>query len=396
MTILSPGVYIQEVESGPRPIQAVGTSTAGFIGVSPNAKAPENKAIAINNWQHFIREFVGESTESTTLAIAVFGFFQNGGRRCYVVNVGKNGRVSSSGKEPKGVAVLEAFDDIAIVAAPGFTDVDDYEALLSHCERLKDRVAILDGPESTNDVEQLTRIKTPAGDDASDSPGLRCRQSKGGFGAIYFPWVKVKDPLSSSNELVSLPPSGHLAGLYARNDATRGVHNAPANYVLSGVLDLCQRITPAEQDVLNPVGVNCIRMFSGSGIRVWGARTVADGSSEWRYLNVRRLFCMIEESILKSMNWVVFEPNDITLWKKIKRDLSAFLMGLWREGALMGARPEDAFFVQCDSETNSQGEIDQGRVVTFIGIAPVKPAEFIIFKVGQYAGGAEVETQGEN
>ncbi len=394
---LSPGVYVEEVGSGARPVQAEGTSTAGFIGAAPSDKAHLNEAIAINNWRHFIREFVGESTGSTPLAIAVYGYFQNGGRRCYVVNVGKKGKISASGKDRKGVAVLEALDDVAIVAAPGYTDVDSYEALISHCEVLKDRVAVLDGPELINSVEQLTRVATPkAGDENTAKSGLRCRQSDGGFAAFYFPWIKVKDPLSDSNELISVPPSGHMAGLYARNDATRGVHNAPANYVLRGALDLCYRITSSEQEILNPAGVNCIRFFSSSGIRIWGARTIASSNSEWRYLNVRRLFCMIEESILKSTSWVVFEPNDITLWKKISRDINAFLMSLWRDGALMGVRPEDAFFVQCDAETNTQEEIDQGRVVTVIGIAPVKPAEFIIFKIGQYAGGAEVETEGES
>jgi hypothetical protein len=162
--------------------------------------------------------------------------------------------------------------------------------------------------------------------------------------------------------------------------------------VIRGALNLTYRVSQEEQAVLNPVGVNCIRLFPREGILVWGARTVADGSSEWRYLNVRRLFNMIEESIVQSTRWVVFEPNDLSLWKSIRRDLRAFLSLVWRDGALMGATPEEAFFVKCDAETNPPEVIDAGQVVTVIGIAPVKPAEFIIFRIGQGAGGAEVET----
>jgi hypothetical protein len=169
------------------------------------------------------------------------------------------------------------------------------------------------------------------------------------------------------------------------------VHKAPANEAIRGALSVTHTITNAEQAELNPAGVNCIRIFSREGVRVWGARTVADGSSEWRYLNVRRLFTMIEESIKLSTRWVVFEPNAQPLWKSIRRDVRAFLTLLWRDGALMGNSPEDAFFVKCDEETNPPEVVDAGIVVTVIGIAPVKPAEFIVFRIGQHAGGAEVE-----
>jgi phage tail sheath protein FI len=159
-------------------------------------------------------------------------------------------------------------------------------------------------------------------------------------------------------------------------------------------LDLTYKVTREEQGELNKQGVNCIRLFATQGIRVWGARTLADSASEWRYLNVRRLFNQIEESIAEGTRWVVFEPNDISLWKSIRRDVSAFLMGLWREGALMGATPEEAFFVKCDAETNPPDEVDRGNVITVVGIAPVKPAEFVIFRIGQGAGGTDIEVQG--
>ncbi len=194
----------------------------------------------------------------------------------------------------------------------------------------------------------------------------------------------------SPKDLVDVPPSGHIAGIYARSDATRGVHKAPANEAVRGALNVTYRVTREEQAILNPHGVNCIRLFPGEGIRVYGARTLADSASEWRYLNVRRLFNMVEESIARSTRWVVFEPNDRPLWKAIRRDVTAFLTMLWRQGALMGRTPEEAFFVQCDEETNPPDVVDAGMVVTVVGIAPVKPAEFVIFRIGQGAGGAQI------
>jgi phage tail sheath protein FI len=185
-----------------------------------------------------------------------------------------------------------------------------------------------------------------------------------------------------------------MAGIWARSDATRGVHKAPANEPIRGALNLTYRLTAAEQGELNLAGVNCFRFFEREGIKVWGARTLAASSSEWRYLNVRRLFIMVEKSISRSTNWIVFEPNDRTLWKSIRRDASAFLTYLWRTGALMGRTPASAFFVKCDEETNPPDVIDLGLVVTIIGIAPVKPAEFVVFRISQWDGGSSVEALG--
>jgi len=186
-------------------------------------------------------------------------------------------------------------------------------------------------------------------------------------------------------------PSGHIAGIWARTDASRGVFKAPANEVIRGALNVQRRVTPAEQEVLNPAGVNCIRFFPTEGIRVWGARTNALEASEWKYLPVRRTFNMIKESIQQGTSYAVFEPNDRPLWRDLVRDVSAFRRTLWRDGALMGRTPDEAFFVQCDEETNPPESIDQGRVIIKVGIAPVKPAEFIVFRIGQYSGGAEIE-----
>ena len=409
-TYLTPGVYIEEISTGPRPIEAVGTSTAGFVGIAPDPKAHIQDATAITNWSQFLKEFASPeggsaaAVVSTPLSHAVFGFFQNGGGKCYVVNVGQEDQIVGDASGRKGIDLFEEVDEIAIVAAPGYTDAATYDSLLSHCEKLKDRVAILDPPEEVAKLDLLTRVATapPArrprrtgeGATATDSPpaGLRPRQSDGGYGAFYFPRIRVRDPFDSK-QFPYVAPSGHLAGIYARTDTTRGVHKAPANEIIRGAIDLSFTMTQEDQAPLNESGINCIRFFTGEGIRVWGARTVA-GNPEWRYLNVRRLFNMIEESIGRSTRWVVFEPNDLALWKSIRRDVRAFLMLLWRQGALMGATPEEAFFVQCDAETNPPEVIDSGTVVTLIGIAPVKPAEFVVFRIGQGVGGTQIEVQG--
>lgn len=404
-TYLTPGIYVEEVSGGPRPISAVGTSTAAFVGVAPDARARQNETVAVNSWTQFRREFVPEKATSTPLSQAVYGFFLNGGRRCWVVNVGEGGQLAG-GRGKGGLDLLEAIDEIAIVAVPGYTEAASWEACLSHCEKLKDRVAVLDAPLEGADPEKLTRVAlaTPkrsskksseeGEEDAGASgggDGQRPRESK--FGTVYFPWITLSDPLSG--ELVDVPPSGAMAGIWARSDATRGVHKAPANEPVRGALNLTYRLTHEEQGILNQAGVNCIRAFEAEGIRVWGARTLS-ADPEWRYLNVRRLFNMVEESIARSTRWIVFEPNDRTLWKSIERDIGAFLTRLWRDGALMGRTPAEAFFVMCNDETNPPEVIDEGRVVVMIGIAPVKPAEFIIFRISQFAGGFEVETEGES
>ena len=381
----APGIYVEEVATGPRPIGQVGTSTAAFLGKAPNPKAFLNEPRALNNWSEFLREFGGETPKSTDLSHAVFGFFQNGGTRCFVVNIGDAKTLGA------GLATLEALDEIAIVAAPGYSDAVSYQDVLTHCEKMNDRVAIFDPPENVSKIDQLIEQAVPGKEGGKPAGGLRPPFSDKGLGAFYFPRIKVRDPLSDSTEPVPVPPSGHLAGIWARTDASRGVHKAPANETIRGALDVMRRVTPGEQEVLNPAGVNVIRFFPTEGIRVWGARTIALEASEWRYLNVRRLFNMIKESVQQGTSWVVFEPNDRPLWRDIVRDVSAFLRTLWRDGALMGRTAEEAFFVQCDEETNPPESIDQGRVIIQIGIAPVKPAEFIIFRIGQHAGGVEIE-----
>jgi hypothetical protein len=203
------------------------------------------------------------------------------------------------------------------------------------------------------------------------------------FAALYYPWIKVDGP---DGEAIDVPPCGHIAGVYARSDNERGVHKAPANEVVRGALGATVQITKGEQDTLNPSGINCIRTFPGRGIRVWGARTLSSDPA-WRYVNVRRLFNYVEASIERGTQWVVFEPNDADLWARARRDVSAFLTGVWRDGALFGATAGEAFFVKCDAENNPPDVRDRGQLYIDVGMAPVKPAEFVVFRFSQYTSG---------
>lgn len=400
---LSPGIYVEEVSTGTKPIGMVGTSTAAFVGVAPAADKCVNQAIACNNWAEFCKNFVTEESKSTDLSNAMFSFFNNGGSRCYVVNIGDNGSIAGDARDRSGICAFETIDEIAIVAAPGFSDAMSHDALLSHCEKLGDRVAILDTPASVTNIDALKELNTISGkkpEDPKEAPpkktggnvskGLRPRNSDGGYGALYFSWFIGSDALQR-DAVVDIPPSGAIAGIYARSDATRGVHKAPANELVRGALGLTYTVSRAEQGELNRKGVNVIRSFP-DGIRVWGARTLANEASEWRYVSVRRTCNMIKESIQEGTRWTVFEPNDMMTWKSVERDIRAFLMRVWRNGALLGATPEQAFFVKCDAETNPSEVRDAGQLIAEIGIAPVKPAEFIIFRIGQWSGESESAT----
>ncbi|MCB7134945.1 phage tail sheath family protein [Cellulosimicrobium marinum] len=517
-TYLSPGVYVEEVEAGSRPIEGVGTSVAAFVGLT--AKGPVNEPTLVSNWSQFSQTF-GDFLPGSYLAHAVYGYFLNGGGNCYVVRVGgaapaASGRgrgatkaiaagppeaalggyrvtaldgastgkpkkisvevadaggdsapddqfklvVKVDGKEAEsfdnvttkrgadnvatkvkadskiitieevaqgsalvrpdkgavelvapepepeppstqdlsaddyigdsadrtGFSGLEAVDDVTIVAVPdlvaaleqGAIDLETFQAvqlaMIAHCELMGDRMAILDPPPGLN-AQQVKEWRT-------DGAGYDSK-----YAALYWPYVKIFDPLSGTNLFV--PPSGHMAGLWARNDGERGVHKAPANEVVRGAITLATTITRAENDLLNPVGVNCIRAFPGRGVRAWGARTLSSDPA-WRYINVRRLFNYLEESILVGTQWVVFEPNDPALWARIRRTIASFLVNEWRKGALFGLTPEEAFFVKCDEETNPAEGIDAGQVVCQVGIAPVKPAEFVIFQLSQFSGGTSL------
>ncbi len=272
----------------------------------------------------------------------------------------------------RGLTAFKEIDEIAILYAPYSVKVANLtKALISHCEELKDRFVIIDAKKGESNKDNLK----PRDD----------YETK--YAAFYYPWIKVYDPLTKLNKLV--PPCGHVAGIYARSDIERGVHKAPANENVRGATDLEFQITKGEQDILNPRGVNCIRAFPGRGIRVWGARTLSSNTL-WKYINVRRLFLYLEESIEEGTQWVVFEPNNEKLWGRVRATITEFLTRVWRDGALMGTKPEEAFFVKCDRTTMTQDDIDNGRLICIIGVAPVKPAEFVIFRIAQWAGGSAV------
>ncbi|MDO5737044.1 MAG: phage tail sheath subtilisin-like domain-containing protein [Propionibacteriaceae bacterium] len=409
---LSPGVYVQEhPDTGANTIVRKSTNVAGFVGVAPNPDARPDEAVAVENWTHFVGVFVGESDHGTHLANAVFGFFSNGGDRCYVVNIGSGSAITGTARKQTGLDLFDAIDDISIVAAPGFADATAYAALQAHCEAplRQDRMAILDTPEHVSDISALTRTATsgmpmqaPDGNPedgetveggatrrapAEASSSDACGAPQSSYLAVYYPWIVVNDAVTG--ERVTQPPSGHVAGVWARVDTQRGVHKAPANEAVLGALDLVHHVSTGEQDVLNPSGVNCIRYFPANGIRMWGARTRA--ADEFRYINVRRLTNMIKESIEDGTRWVVVEPYDAGLWRSMGRDIRAFLTSIWRDGALVGSTPEEAFFVKCDQETNPPDVRDAGQVVALVGIATIKPAEFIIFTVKQSTGTGEPE-----
>ncbi len=506
---LSPGVYVEEVERGARPIEGVGTAVAAFVGFAECG--PVNQPTFITNWTQFVNTF-GGFIPGGYLAHAVYGYFNNGGGRCYVsrlpggeeisgvaaslpakaeptlaslvitalepgvpageitvevtppaegapedqftliVHRGKTREVFENvtlrktrgarnvidvvNKESKlvrvaekestlslaertpavgtyplvtvpstaivevkpelivgdaaartGVAGFEIAEDVTMVCAPDLMALYQagklsmegvkaiQQAMLDHCASMKDRFAILDCPPGMNPQQIKDWRMKEAGYDSK-------------YGALYYPWIKVANPLGDG-ETVLVPPSGHMAGIYARSDTERGVHKAPANEIVRGALGVELKITKSEQDSLNPDGINCIRAFPGRGIRVWGARTISSDAL-WRYINVRRLFNFIEESIELGTQWVVFEPNDRDLWERIKRDIRAFLTRVWRDGALFGATPDEAFYVKCDEELNTVEVRDAGQVIIEIGLAPVKPAEFVIFRISQWAGGAAV------
>ncbi|MCC6456794.1 MAG: phage tail sheath family protein [Caldilineaceae bacterium] len=558
---LSPGVYVEEVDRGPKPIQGVGTAMACFIGFTEKAQIERvvngetivedllNKPQLVTNWTQYVERF-GGLVQGAYLPHAAYGYFLNGGTRCYVLSVktipkaqttllgtdgkpyltvqakqagfdglrlrvrvdapeppksggsskakdaeGKDGaaaaadgaasgstpstpkggpsqsvpftltverqgigggwqvsevlqdvtlhEVASNGEkhvalayknnktskiidllipdgetaidritprsqeqslniqrrliapaeysdfqgdvmERSGVEGLASLDDITMLVVPDLMttmpgqtlDLEMVKAvqtmMLNHCEMMGDRVAILDAPPDMNPQEiKEWRMETAAFDSS--------------YGALYYPWIEIMDPVT--NRPMNIPPGGHLAGVWARNDNTRGVHKAPANEVVRGVTNLTYTVTKGEQDTLNPIGVNCIRAFPGMGYRVWGARTLSSDPA-WRYINVRRLFNYIEKSLQLGTMWTVFEPNDQRLWNRIRRDVTSFLMGVYSQGALFGASPSQAFYVKCDEELNPAHQRDLGQLVVEIGVAPVKPAEFVIFRVSQWSSEA--------
>ena len=511
-TYLTPGVYVEEVSSGSKPIEGVATAVAAVVGLLPGG--PINKPMRISNWTQFANIYMDPEhpknepfMDGSYTAHAVYGYFQNGGSIAWIIRVGsergtpaaqaalpaatdkdvealrilalsgvkepvrvevseeppqegKDGNdptykvVVSAGTESeeypgvsmkkgrnfvatkinaasklikieetgaalpdvrvapgtynlsvpsvavekinasdfegdvatrRGMGNASALDEVTMLVMPDIVNLngdgsqmrDLQGKMIAHAELMGDRMAILDTPDGMIAQEVLEWRMNTAGYDSK-------------MAALYWPWIEVMDPIT--RRPMRIPPSGHVAGVWARTDETRGVHKAPANEVIRGVNGLAFHITHAEQGELNRNGINCIRAFPGRGIRIWGARTLSS-DPEWRYINVRRLFNFVAESIMLGTQWSVFEPNDERLWGRLATNVGSFLSRVHRSGALSGASPSDAYFVKCDAETNPPEQVEAGQVVCEVGIAPVKPAEFVIFRLSQFTGGGAAEVE---
>lgn len=278
--------------------------------------------------------------------------------------------------EVTGLKALEDVPDVSILAAPGSTfdgASGDYMAdcaqiqrlLISHCERMRYRIAVLDSPDDVT-IGEIRSYRA---------------QFDSSHAALYYPWVKVQDPVTRTQIL--LPPSGFVSGIYARNDVEQGVHKAPANEVVRGAIGFEFLLNKSQQDVLNPEGINCFRYFEGRGYRLWGARTISS-DPEWKYVNLRRYFAFLERSVERGTQWAVFENNGDELWAKVRRTIEDFLFNEWKSGHLLGLKPQEAYFVRCDRSTMTQNDLDNGRLICLIGACPIRPAEFVIFRIGQW------------
>ncbi|MEU5538387.1 phage tail sheath subtilisin-like domain-containing protein [Streptomyces sp. NPDC020362] len=422
-----PGVFVKELPSEVRMVTGASTSVPAFLGYTkvsarddPNAAPkpftePERELPQrIGSWREFaarysmagIAEEFAEATDPSSvrtlercfpLAEAVYGFFANGGGTCYVVGFTNPEDAVSPGDlkgdvdARTGLAGLEAVPEITMVAVPSLWDMtvgissakeaptpDQAEGVsrmaevVKHCTEQRNRLAILDPPPAQNPDQ----VKTLTGElDSPDSDGAA-------FTTLYYPWITV--PGVNAVER-TVPPCGHVAGVWARTDTERGIFKAPANQNLRGVLKLETLLTDDENGDLNENGVNCLRIFPDRGLLVWGARTRST-TRDWRYLNVRRLVSFLSDSIHQSSAWAVFEPNDERLWATLRHSVSSFLTDQWRQGALVGRTPDEAFYVICDNTNNKPETMDEGQVICDIGVAPVRPAEFVHFTITQIAG----------
>jgi uncharacterized protein len=550
----APGVYVEEIDRGSRPIEGVSTAIAGFIGFTEDVRGGAElfKPMLVTTWTQFQNYFARPESDGFTefnayLPFAVYGYFLNGGGRCWIVSIGtqlpssaqprqttytglqirsRGNRPSLSfslrpGEEasgpvsvtvvdsgpralPEGTEVpegetptnntgeyfsviirredqiLEQFDNLTMnreavaqvatyvvtgLQTSAYITVEDisqtgrplarrpgngaYElspppvvSLPEHFSRNVegvrddrtgvrgifeiDEITMLACPDLMRayeaqllDLEQVHGImelmislcEGAANGDVPNPPNrmvlldppsdrtkpqdvvqwLAAFNRRSMFAALYYPWIKVPNPRNSGRPIL-VPPCGHMMGVWGRTDETRGVYKAPANELPRGVIGLGYDVNFREQELLNPIGINCIRAFPNRGIRVWGARTLVEpDKTEWRYISVRRLISYIEKSIELGTQWAVFEPNDEDLWMRVKRTISNFLERIWREGALFGATPEEAFYVKCDAELNTPETMILGRLYVEIGVCPVRPAEFVVFRITQWSGREENE-----
>lgn len=378
-----PGIRVDETPL-PAPIPPIGTSTAAFVGTA--ASGPVNSVSApITSVADFETVYGNTGNTPDSLNLAVDAFFANGGQKLYISRVSPaNGSTYTPDDYTRALAFLEPLADISTVAAPGgaisgasgiASVAPIHAALIAHASRPQSyRFALLDPPPgcSISDVQTLR-----AQVDSSNA-------------ALYYPSVNVANPLVPPTRAAAskAPPSGFIAGIFARVDSQQGVFKAPANQPILGAASLELALTEADATTLNNAGINPLRAFPGRGILVWGARTVSS-DPEWKYVNIRRYFDYLEHSIDNGTQWAVFEPNGEQLWNNIRTAVSNFLYNEWRTGALQGRKPEEAYFVQCDRTTMTQNDLDNGRLVCLVGVAALRAAEFIIFRIGQWTADAK-------
>jgi len=388
---LAPGVFVEEASLQPRAIQGIDTTTAALVG--PTRRGPWGRRPALlTSLVDFQRIYGGfadlpvsgpPELKRNHVALAAQAYFANGGQRLYVARTRPNRTrtLPTPADHAAALATLQPLEDLSTVAAPGYSArwASDPAAwaeiqgqLVAFAEQAGTyRFAVLDAPPACT---------------LCDVRAVRSRLDSS-HAALYYPWVTVANPLAGSSwkqpPTLDLPPSGFLCGLYAATDMARSVSQAPANAVLVGAIGLEQALTKGQQDLLNPEGINCLRFFEGRGNLVWGARTVSS-DPEWKYLNVRRYFNYLEGSIDRGTRWAAFEPNGEALWANIKGTIQDFLTNEWKNGALQGTKPDEAFFVRCDRTTMTQSDLDHGRLVCLIGVAPLRPAEFVTFRISQW------------
>jgi len=377
----SPGVHIESAGERYLPLEKVETGVTAFLGVT--SRGPRNEPTRIGTYGQYQKLF---GDDESFMCGGVRGFFDNGGKTAYIVNIEPEGGLDATpddyigmqGTEERGLRTLERVDDVDLVVAPdlmgqyrksvGFSLPEHVlavqRAMVEHCERMHDRFALLDslpGHDMQAAVEWRGRFDTS-------------------HAAFYFPWIKVR---KGGEVMAPLPPSGHVAGSIARADATEGVHRAPANQKIEGLVDVSQRVRRRDRDYCFDHRVNTLIAFPGRGIRIWGARTLSS-DAQFTQINVRRLYILIRKSIERYAQWVVFEPNEERLWKRLKRTIDVFLDEMWTQGALVGGKQDQAFYVKCDEETNPPESRDVGQLMCEIGISPVVPAEFIVVRIQQF------------
>jgi uncharacterized protein len=376
---------MEEVSSGAKPIEGVGTSIAAFVGLAPGG--PVNVPVRVSQWGKFAKVYGdpnkldnGPFMEGAFLAHAVRGFFDNGGSCCWIVRAGGSTARDLEGdvEYRGGLVSLAAIDEVTMVCMPdAMTLPDEAERtalqgkLIAHCENAGNRIAILDCPPVLSARGALDWRTSVLGYQSNNA-------------SLYYPWLEVADPLTASPLLV--PPSGHVAGVWCRTDVGYGVHRAPTVGVL-GAAGLGFEVAEADDAELAEAGLNSLRVFPRQGIRVWGARTLSS-DPEWRYLPVRRVFLYLAASIDQGTRWTVFEPNDERLWERLRDQVEQFLQRSWRDGALVGETAREAYYVRCDGTTNPREVIEAGQVVCEIGIAPVRPREFTILRLSRIAADA--------